>query len=84
MRVDEVREIVPLFLNADQDYDCLERTTPVADLELSFRTPHGRRYGGCNLSFVPTNVYRDMIRRFDRRFRSFPTPSDWIDRTAAL
>jgi len=44
----------------------------------------GRSHHGCILSFLPTNAYGEMGRRFDRWFGRFPSPGDWVDRVAAL
>jgi hypothetical protein len=44
----------------------------------------GRSHRGRVLSFLPTNAYGEMIRRFDRWFEQLPTPGDWIDRSIAL
>lgn len=44
----------------------------------------GRSHHGCILSFLPTNAYGEMGRRFDRWLQQFPSPGDWIDRVAAL
>jgi hypothetical protein len=44
----------------------------------------GRSHHGCILSFLPTNAYGEMGRRFARWFQRFPSPGDWIDRVAVL
>ena len=44
----------------------------------------GRSHHGCILSFIPTNAYGEMIRRFDRWFQQFPSENDWIDRVVIL
>jgi hypothetical protein len=44
----------------------------------------GRSHYGCILSFLPTNAYGQMRRRFDRWFQQFPAPGDWLDRIAVL
>ena len=44
----------------------------------------GRSHHGCILSFLPTNAYGEMSRRFDRWFQQLPSQGDWIDRVVML
>lgn len=44
----------------------------------------GRTHQGCVLSFLPTNAYGEMGRRFNRWFRQFPSQDDWLDRVVIL
>lgn len=44
----------------------------------------GRSHHGCVISYLPTNAYGEMGRRFERWFRHFPSPRDWIDRAVIL
>ncbi len=43
----------------------------------------GRSHHGCVVSFLPTNAYGEMSKRFDRWFQLFPTQRDWIDRVVS-
>ena len=36
------------------------------------------------ISFVPTNAFGEMERRFARCFELYPTQADWIDRAVIL
>jgi hypothetical protein len=51
---------------------------------LRFWAEAGRSHHGCILSFLPTNAYGEMLRRFDRWFQQFPSPEDWLDRSVVL
>ena len=44
----------------------------------------GRSHRGCIISYIPTNVYREMMSRLDRWLAAFPRNDDWIDRGVSL
>ena len=85
--VDELKQLDdPVLFAVAQEQRRIVVTHNVHDFPDILRTwaEAGRSHHGCILSFLPTNAYGEMMRRFDRWLQQFPTPSDWIDRSVAL
>lgn len=76
----------PVLFAAAQELGRVLATHNVHDFPAILRdwAEAGRSHRGCMLSFVATNDFGEMSRRFDRWFRLFPAASDWIDRAVVL
>ena len=85
--VDELKQLDdPVLFAVAQEQRRIVVTRNVHDFPDILRgwAEAGRSHHGCMLSFLPTNAYGEMLRRFDRWFQQFPSPNDWIDRSVAL
>ena len=47
-------------------------------------TGAARSHHGCIISFVATNAYGEIARRFERWFEQLPSNHEWIDRAVVL
>jgi hypothetical protein len=85
--VDELKQLDdPILFAVAQEQRRIVITHNVHDFPDILRAwaEAGRGHHGCILSFLPTNAFGEIGRRFDRWFQQFPSPADWIDRVAAL
>ena len=86
-RIDELRQLDdPILFAVAQEQKRVMVTHNSHDFPDVLREwgDAGRSHHGCIISFVPTNAYGEMERRFDRWFQLYPSQADWIDRAVAL
>ena len=86
-RIDELRQLDdPILFAVAQEQKRVMVTHNSHDFPDVLREwgDAGRSHHGCIISFVPTNAYGEMERRFDRWFQLYPSQADWIDRAVVL
>lgn len=85
--VDELKQLDdPVLFAAAQELGRVLVTHNVHDFPGILRdwAEARRSHRGCILSFVATNDFGEMGRRFDRWLRLFPAAEDWVDRVVVL